>query len=80
MPLIWPATVMFRNEPLTANVLDQRGVALAPEKSAARSLIIVRTHLVVEFRHLVPCFRLWAGKITELAMCTSAEQCPLCLQ
>ena len=65
---------------LTADVLDQRGVALAPEKSAARSLIIVRTHLVVEFRHLVPCFRHWAGKMPELAMGASAKQCPLCLQ
>jgi hypothetical protein len=36
--------------------------------------------LAVEFRHLVPCFRLWAGKMPELAMCASAEQCPLCLQ
>jgi hypothetical protein len=36
--------------------------------------------LVVEFRHLVPCFRLWAGKMPELAMCASAKQCPLCLQ
>jgi len=33
--------------------------------------------LVVEFRHLVPCFRLWAGKMPELAMCASADQCPL---
>src|ERR1035437_4379787 len=36
--------------------------------------------LVVEIRHLVPCFRLWAGKMPELAMCASAEQCTLCLQ
>ena len=33
--------------------------------------------LVVEIRHLVPCFRLWAGKMPELAMCARADQCPL---
>jgi len=34
--------------------------------------------LVVEIRHLVPCFRLWTRKMPELAMCASAKQCPLC--
>ena len=35
------------------------------------------TGLVVEIRHLVPCFRLWTRKMPELAMCASAKQCPL---
>jgi hypothetical protein len=41
---------------------------------------VTALYLVVEIRHLAPCFRLWAGKMPELAMCASAEQCPLCLQ
>jgi RNA-directed DNA polymerase len=36
------------------------------ERSAINSRL--RRLLVVEFRHLVPCFRLWTGKMPELAM------------
>jgi hypothetical protein len=69
-----------------ANVKKQVG-ATAARRDESETLAMFecfydscRHALVVEFRHLVPCFRLWAGKMPELAMCASAEQCPLCLQ
>jgi hypothetical protein len=45
--------------------------------AATKNPYLLASDLVVEFRHLVPCFRLWAGKLPELAMCARADQCPL---